>query len=77
MRSRARDVGEPQVEHDHVGAAVGEFRQRIGAVCRLDDMVAVRREARAQEAPDRRLVVYDEHFDRRRVHAAFSVRAST
>ena len=65
----AGDVRQAEIEQDEVGVA-GDGGFGGAAVGRLDDLVALRAEAGAQQPADRRLVVDDEDADRGGAHAA-------
>src|SRR6185369_14203785 len=51
-------------EDDDVGRVLADLGEGGGAVLRLGDAIALRRQAGAQQAADRRLVVDDEDGDR-------------
>ena len=53
-------VRKAEVEQDQVGRACGRLDEGLLAGRRLHEPVAVRAEARAQEAQDLRLVLHDE-----------------
>ena len=65
----AVDVGQPEVEQHQVGRLLGGADHAFLAGADRGDLVAVRLEARAQRAPDLRLVVDDQH----QAHASASV----
>ena len=54
------EVGEHPVEHDEVGLAALDGDERVAAVRRLVDLVALVAERRRDGVDDRRLVVDDE-----------------
>ncbi len=57
----AVEVGQTEIDDDDVGLAGGHLDQTVGGGPRLEEPVALAREGRAQEAPDLRLVLDQDH----------------
>ena len=61
----AIDARQAEIEDDHVGGTAAHGLQRGLAILDLDDLMALRREAGPEEAPDRGLVIDHQHAQRR------------
>jgi hypothetical protein len=58
---KAIQVGQTEVEYDQIDGTVAQRFQRTVSVLGFDHLKALCGQARAQEAPDRLVVIYDEH----------------
>ena len=66
------DVGQTEVENDHVGLCTQNFVPGGAPGRRFYDLIAVRRQTRLQQPSNGRLVVDHEDTDRKRFHATSS-----
>src|SRR5581483_2485181 len=65
----ALHVWQAEIENDEIRRLREQFERRF-AVLRFDDLIALCGQARAQEPPNGRFVVDDQHLERRGAHAA-------
>ena len=67
----ALHIGQSEIENDQIGFLRQQLERRL-AVRRLQDFVALRAQAHAQQLADGRLVIDHQNLERSRAHAAVS-----